>query len=74
MTAIAYTRKEHVVLLKMAPGSGKTYVIIKLIQIYRRNKDYRKCKIVTCSQELKYQFQKECAKYEFSQDVEVYLS
>ena len=73
MTTVAYTRKENVVLLKMAPGSGKTYVIIKLIQFHRKNRDSRKFKIITCSQDLKYQFQTECSKFDFSSDVEVYL-
>ena len=34
VTAEAYSREENAVIVNMAPGSGKTYIVIKLIKLH----------------------------------------
>ena len=52
VVAWALSRTEKVVAIKMAPGSGKTYTIIKLIHSIKLQGSTKRFVILTCSRHL----------------------
>ena len=69
---MAYSRKENRVMIKMAPGSGKTYIVIKLIYAYKQEAKNYNFKILTSNDYLKRQFTLECEKYHKTTSIGIY--